>query len=76
MANVVNSINKRYVYISNRMTRKLEKEFGLPVDIYFPIFDEYSSTELYRNMKIFTPHQSPSYRDVPDIEGKLFYIHG
>ena len=74
MANVVNSVNKRYVFISNRMTTKYQKEFGLPCDLYFPIFDKYSPTELYRNMKIFTPHQSPSYRDVPDIEGKLFYI--
>ena len=74
MANVVNSINKKFVFISNRYTVKMQREFGLPVDIYFPIFDEYSSTELYRNMKIFTPHQSPTYHDTPDIEGKLFYI--
>ena len=74
MANVVNSINKKFVWISNRLTRKYQAEMGVPCDIYFPIFDEYSTTELYRNMKIFTPHQSPTYHDTPDIEGKLFYI--
>jgi hypothetical protein len=25
-------------------------------------------------MKIFTPHQSPTYKDTPDVVGKLFYI--
>ena len=74
MANVVNSTNKKFVFISNRMTKKYQLEFGLPCDLYFPIFEEYSSTELYRNMKIFTPHQSPTYKDTPDVVGKLFYI--
>ena len=74
MADVVNSINKKFVWISNRMTRKYQKEYGLECDLYFPIYDKYSSTELYRNMKLFTPHQSPTYKDTPDVVGKLFYI--
>ena len=70
---VVNSINKRYVTISNRVTNAYEKTFSLPCDIYFPIFPEYSTTEMYRNMKIFTPHQSPTYHDSPDLQTR-FYI--
>ena len=74
MADVVNSINKKYVYISNRVTLDYQRVFGLPCDIYFPIFPKYSETDKYQDMKIFTPHQSPTYRDTPDIIKKLFYI--
>lgn len=70
---VVNSVNKRYVTISNRVTNAYEKTFSLPCDIYFPIFPKYSTTEFYRNMKIFTPHQSPTYRSTPDLTTR-FYI--
>ena len=73
MSDVVNSINKKYVYISNRVTGAYEKEFSLPCDIYFPIFDPYNETVKYRDMKIFTPHQSPSYSKTPDLTTR-FYI--
>ncbi len=72
--NVVNTINKKYVSISNRVTDAYTEKFGLPCDLYFPIFDKYKSTSKYRDMKIFAPHQSPTYKDKPDYENVLFYI--
>lgn len=74
MADVVNSINKKYVYISNRVTKAYEKKYSVPCDLYFPIFDPYNDVTKYNNMKIFAPHQSPSYSDKPDVEKALFYI--
>lgn len=74
MANVVNSINKKYVYISNRVTEAYTLKYGLPCDLYFPIFDPYNKTTNYRDMKIFAPHQSPTYASKPNVEGTLFYI--
>ena len=74
MADVVNSVNRKYVYISNRMTAKYEKVFGVPCDLYFPIFNTYSTTTSYRDMKVFAPHQSPTYAKKPDVEKTLFYI--
>lgn len=71
---VVNSINKKYVFISNRVTDAYTEKFGLPCDLYFPIFNTYKSTTKYRDMKIFAPHQSATYRDIPDFEDVLFYI--
>ena len=73
MADIVNAINKRYVNISNRVTRAYEKEFALPCDIYYPIFPPYTDKTKYRDMKIFTPHQSPTYAKTPDLKTK-FYI--
>ena len=70
---VVNEINKRYVRISNRITNAYTKTFGLKCDIYFPIFDPYNETTKYRDMKIFTPHQSPTYSKEPDVV-TYFYI--
>ena len=70
---VVNAINKRYVGISNRVTPAYTRTFGLKCDIYFPIWDKYSMADKYRNMEIFTPHQSPSYKDTPDVTTR-FYI--
>lgn len=70
---VVNEINKRYVRISNRVTNAYTKTFGLKCDIYFPIFDPYNETTKYRDMKIFTPHQSPTYSKEPDVV-TYFYI--
>ena len=71
--NLVNTINKKYVGISNRMTEAYTPVFGLPCDLYFPIWDKYSEEAMYKNMEIFTPHQSPTYRDTPDVRTK-FYI--
>jgi hypothetical protein len=74
MADIVNSINKRYVYISNRVTSAYEEKFSVPCDLYFPIFEPYNEVTKYNNMKIFAPHQSPTYSDTPDVEKALFYI--
>ena len=72
--NVVNSVNKRYVTISNRVTDAYTRKYGIPCDLYFPIFDKYKDTSKYRDMKIFAPHQSATYKDIPDYENVLFYI--
>ena len=74
MADVVNSINKRYVRISNSLTPRLERVYGLRCDVYFPIFEPYNTVTKYRDMKIFGPHQSPTYNKKPDLEKTLFYI--
>lgn len=75
MADVVNEINKRYVKISNRLTRAYEtKAFALPCDLYFPIYPSYNETTAYRDMKIFSPHQSPTYSKEPDVRKAMFYI--
>jgi hypothetical protein len=71
---VVNEINKKYVKISNRVTHAYERTFGLPCDLYFPIFDPYNEKTKYRDMKIFTPHQSPTYSKEPDVRNAIFYI--
>ena len=55
---VVNSVNKRYTKLSERLIFSYEKTFGLPCDLYFPIYDEYNEHTMYRDMKIFGPHQS------------------
>lgn len=73
MADIVNAINKKYVRISNRVTRAYEKQFSLPCDVYYPIFPPYTDRVKYRDMKIFTPHQSPTYAKEPDLKTK-FYI--
>lgn len=74
MADVVNSINKKYVRISNRISSSYERVFGIPCDLYFPIFNPYSTTVKYRDSKIFAPHQSPTYSNKPDVEKAIFYI--
>ena len=71
---IVNRINKRYVKISSRLIRRYEKVFGLPCDLYFPIHDEYNEYTLYRDMKIFGPHQSYTYKELPDVTRTHFYI--
>lgn len=71
---IVNAINKKYVAVSNRVTPSYERVYGLPCDIYLPIFDKYSEKELYQNMKIFSPHQSATYKSEPDYENLYFYI--
>lgn len=73
MADVVNSVNKKYVTISNRVTKAYERVFSVPCDVYFPIWDKYHEESMYRDMKIFTPHQSPTYRDKPNVKTR-FYI--
>lgn len=74
MKDVINFINKKYVKISNRVTSAYEDKLGLPCDLYFPIFPAHSSEKGYRNMKIFSPHQSPTYSGTPDVEKTYFYI--
>lgn len=71
---VVNSINKRYVRISARLVKKYEKAFGLPCDLFFPQHDYYNEYSMYRDMKIFGPHQSYTYREFPDVKKARFYI--
>ena len=74
MANVVNSVNKRYVRVANKVTEKYEREFGIPCDIYLPIHNSYKKTTKYRDVKIFGPHQAPTYPKQPDYEKQLYYI--
>ena len=71
---VVNVINRKYVEISNRVTEAYEEVFSLPCDLYFPIYDPYNETTKYRDMKIFAPHQSPTYSKEPDVVNAWFYI--
>lgn len=73
MADVVNSINKRYVKISTRLVKAYEKTFGLTCYLYFPIRPYYNEYTKYRDMKIFAPHQSYEYNREPDFKTK-FYI--
>lgn len=71
---VINTINKKYVEIANRVTDAYEKVFSLPCDLYFPIYEPYNETTKYRDMKIFAPHQSPTYSKTPDVSNTYFYI--
>ena len=71
---VVNVINRKYVEISNRVTEAYEEVFSLPCDLYFPIYEPYNETTKYRDMKIFAPHQSPTYSKEPDVVNAWFYI--
>ena len=64
---VVSHINKRYVGISSRLIKQYERVFGLPCDLYFPIHTEYNEKTLYRDMKVFGPHQSYDYKKLPDV---------
>ena len=73
MADIVNAINKKYVRISNRVTKAYEGQFSLLCDIYYPIFPPYTDRVKYRDMKIFTPHQSATYAKQPDLVTR-FYI--
>lgn len=71
---LVNKLNKKYVYACNSITPHYEKVFGLPCDIYFPINNSYKGTTKYRDVKIFGPHQSPTYAKEPDIVKAVYYI--
>lgn len=71
---IVNDINKKYVKISNRVTQAYESHLALPCDLYFPIYPSYNETTAYRDMKIFSPHQSPTYSKEPDVRKAMFYI--
>ena len=71
---VINTINSKYVEISNRVTEAYENVFSLPCDLYFPIYDSYNEITKYRDMKIFAPHQSPTYSKEPDVKNAWFYI--
>lgn len=73
MKDLVNAVNKKYVRISNRVTSAYERVYSLPCDIYYPIFPPYTDITKYRDMKIFTPHQSPTYAKKPDLKTN-FYI--
>ena len=74
MGNIVNGINKKYVRISNKVTTAYEEKYGLPCDIYIPIFNSYKKTTKYRDVKIFGPHQAATYGKFPDHEKVLYYI--
>ena len=71
---LVNKINRNYVKISNRITPQYERVMGLPCDIYLPIFNKYTEEGLYKDVKVFAPHQSPTYKVSPDFENVHFYI--
>lgn len=71
---VVNSVNKRYTKLSEKLIESYTRTFGLPCDLYFPIHDEYNEYTEYRDMKIFGPHQSYTYPDLPDVRHTHFYI--
>ena len=73
MKDIVNAINKRYVKISNKITSAYEKTFALPCEVYYPIFPKFSDVTKYQDMKIFTPHQSPTYAKKPNFKTH-FYI--
>lgn len=73
MKDLVNAVNKCYTRISNALVPAYESVFALPCDIYYPIFPPYTDRVKYRDMKIFTPHQSPTYSKTPDLKTK-FYI--
>lgn len=72
MKDLVNAINKRYTLISNSLTSSYERVFALPCDVYYPIFPPYTDVAKYRDMKIFTPHQSPTYAKKPDLVTKYY----
>lgn len=74
MKDIVNEINKRYVKISNRVTKAYEGKLALPCDLYFPVYPPYNETTAYKDMKIFSPHQSPTYSKEPDVKNAYFYI--
>lgn len=74
MKSVINDINKRYVAISNRVTKAYERVLALPCDIYLPVFNKYTKQVKYQDMKIFSPHQSATYKDTPDYTDVPFYI--
>ena len=76
---MIGKINKRYVVISNRVTKAYQNKFGVICDIYFPINDsgpnEYGT---YEQVDIFARRQSTEYKDEPnaDIVGaKLTIVH-
>lgn len=71
---LVNKINRSYVKIANKITPQYERVMGLPCDIYLPIFNEYTSEGLYKDVKVYAPHQSPTYKSTPDFENIHFYI--
>ena len=75
MTDIVNAINKKYVKISNRITKAYERQFSLPCDIYYPIYPVYTDRVKYRDMKIFAPHQSPTYAKTPDLKTKFYIPH-
>lgn len=72
---VVNSINKRYVNVSERLTKAYESRFGLKCELYFPIRPFYNEYTKYRDMKIFTPHQSYEYNEQPDATTRFYIPH-
>ena len=72
---VVNSINKRYVNVSERLTKAYESRFGLKCELYFPVRPLYDEKNKYRDMKIFAPHQSYEYNNLPDAVTRFYIPH-
>ena len=72
---VVNNVNKRYVNISERMTKAYESRFGLKCELFFPIRPLYDDKNKYRDMKIFAPHQSYEYNSLPDAVTRFYIPH-
>ena len=71
---LVNKLNKKYVYVCNNITPFYERTYGCPCDIYLPINNSYKKTTKYRDVKVFGPHQQPTYAKNPDYTNVLYYI--
>lgn len=66
--NVIETINKKYVGISNRLTKKYEKKYGFLCDIYFAINGPNpNSYGNFDQVNIFGTQAIPSYDTLPDI---------
>lgn len=71
---LIGTINKDYVYVSNRMTTAYERKYGLYCDLYFPVHRNSTNVIEYDYVNIFEPHEQPAYRDIPDVSNAKFYI--
>lgn len=87
---LLGDINRKYVYNSNNITTAYEKKYGLYCDLYFPVHgkpqqaglgynsnyqNSYATDSGQYNMNnIFEPHETPAYRETPDVAKAKFYI--
>lgn len=72
---ILGKINKKYVEVSNRVTRKYEDVYYFLCDLYFPINQPNPSEKgTYNAVNIFEPHQQAEYNDMPDVSKVQFVI--
>jgi len=65
--NVIETINKKYVSISNRLTKAYEGKMGFNCDIYFPINGANpNSYGNYDQVNVFGTQAIPTYDVLPD----------